>query len=57
MIYHNPSLTGSLQAPVKILQGRSASSDLPMFNAARSKLGLKPEALRNIDKHEKFPYT
>ena len=41
--------------PVQIIQGRSARSDLPMSNAARNKLGLKPDDLRNVDKHEKFP--
>ena len=40
--------------PKQILQGRSARSDLQMSNAARNKLGLKPEVLRNIDKHEKL---
>ena len=51
MIYHNTPITGSLQ----ILQGRSARSDLPMSNAARKQLGIQPEVLRNIDKHEVLP--
>ena len=55
MIYHNTPLTCSLQTPMQILQGRNARIDLPMSNAARNKLGLKPEVLRNIDKHEKLP--
>ena len=55
MSYCNTPLTGSLHMPMQILQGRSARSDLPMSNAARNKLGLKPEALRNIDKLEKLP--
>ena len=38
MVYCNTPLTGSLQSPMQILQGRSARSDLPMSNAARSKL-------------------
>ena len=40
---------------MQILKGRSARSDLPMSNAARNKLGLQPEVLRNIDKHETLP--
>ena len=55
MIYHNIQLTGSLQMPMQILQGRTARSDLPVSNAARYKLGLQSEVLRNIDKHEKLP--
>ena len=55
MICHNTPLTGNLQMSMQILQGRSARSDLPMSNATRNKLGLKPEVLRNIDKHEKLP--
>ena len=55
MIYHNNLLTGSMQSPMQILQGRSARSDLPMSNAARNQLGIQPEVLRNIDKHEKLP--
>ena len=35
MIYHNTPLTGSLQSPMQILQGRNARSDLPMSNATR----------------------
>ena len=34
-IYHNIPLTGSLQSPMQILQGRIARSDLPMSNVAR----------------------
>ena len=51
MIYHNTPLTGSLQSPMQILQGRSARCDLPMSNAARKQLGIQPEVIRNIDKH------
>ena len=39
---------------MQILQGRSARSDLPMSNAARNKLGIESEVLRNIDKHDKL---
>ena len=38
--------------PIQILQVRSARSDLPMSNAARKQLGIQPEVIRNIDKHE-----
>ena len=55
MIYYNTTFIGNLQSPMQILQGRSARSDLPMSNTVRNKLGLKPEVLRNIDKHVKLP--
>ena len=48
-------LAGSLQSPMQILQGRNARSDLPMSNAARKQLGIQPEVIRNIDKHEVLP--
>ena len=47
MIYCNTPLTGSLQSPMQILQGRNARSDLSMSNAARKQLGIKPEINRN----------
>ena len=40
---------------MQILQGRSARSDLPMSNAARKQLGIQPEVIRNIGKHEVLP--
>ena len=55
MIYHTMPLTGSLQLPMQILQGRSARSDLPMSNEARNYLGMQLEVLSNIDEHEKLP--
>ena len=55
MIYCNTPLTGSLQSPMQIIQCRSARSDLPMSNAARKQLGIQPEVIRNIDKHEQLP--
>ena len=55
VIYHNTHLTGSLQSSMQILHGRNARSDFPMSNAARNQLGIQPEVLRNIDKHEKLP--
>ena len=48
-------LAGSLQLPMQILQCRNARSDLPMSNAARKQLGIQPEVIRNIDKHEVLP--
>ena len=55
MIYCNSPLTGSLQLPMHILQGKSAISDLPMPNAVEKQLGIQPEVLRNIDKHGVLP--
>ena len=51
MIYHTTPLTGSMQSPMQILQGRNTRSDLPMSNAARKQLGIQPEIVRNSDKH------
>ena len=55
MIYCNTPLSGSLQSPMQILQSRCTKSDLPMSNAARQQLGLKPEKLRNVNKNEHLP--
>ena len=55
MIYHNTPLTGNMQSPLQILQGRNARSDLPMSNAARKQLGIEPEVVRNNDKHAGLP--
>ena len=55
MIYHNTPLTGSLQSPMQILQGRNARSDLPMSNVARKHLGIQPEVIMNNDKHSVLP--
>ena len=55
MIYCNIPLTGSLQSPMQILQGKSARSDMPMSNASTKWLGIQLEVLRNFDKHEKLP--
>ena len=56
MTYHNTPLTGSLQLHLQILQGRSATADLPMSLVWTEKnLGIQPEMLRNIDKHEMLP--
>ena len=55
IVYYNTPFTGSLQLPMKMLQGKSARSDLPMFKAARKQLGFQPEVIRNIDKHEVLP--
>ena len=50
-----PPLTGSVQSPMQILQGRNARSDLPMTNAARKLLGTQPEIVSNTDKHPALP--
>ena len=50
MIYHNTTLSGSLQLPIQILQSRCARSDLPVANAARQQLGLQPEKLGTVCK-------
>ena len=55
MIYHNTPLTGILQSPMQILQGRSTRSHLPMSNTTRKQLGVQPEVIRNIDKHQVLP--
>ena len=39
----------------KILQSRSARSNLPISNAARQQLGLQSERLRNVNKNEHVP--
>ena len=54
MIYCNTPFMGSLQIPMQVLQGKSARSNLPMSNAARKQLGIQPEVIRNIDKHEQL---
>ena len=40
---------------MQILQGRNARSDLPMSNAARKQLGIKPKVIWNSDKHAALP--
>ena len=40
---------------MQILQGRNATSDLPMSNAARKQLSIQPEIVRNTDKHPVLP--
>ena len=40
---------------MQILQGRSARYDSPMSNTARKQLGIQPDVLRNINKHEVLP--
>ena len=55
IIYLNTLLTGSLQFPMQILQGRSARSDLSKSNSARKQLVIQPEVLRNSDKHQVLP--
>ena len=55
MIYLNTPLTGSLQSPMQIQQGRGSSFDLPMSNVTRKQLGIQPEVLRNSDKYKVLP--
>ena len=55
MIYHNTSLSGSLQPPMQILQSRRIRSDLPICNAGRQQLGLQSEKLRSVNKNEHLP--
>ena len=55
MIYHNTLLTGSMQSPLQILQGRNASSGLPMSNTVRKQLGVQPELVMNTDKYPTLP--
>ena len=55
MIYCNTFLTGSMQSPMQILQGRNARYDLPMSNAARKQLSIQSEIVRNTDKHSSLP--
>ena len=55
MINYNNPLTGGLQSPMQILQGKNAGSDLPMSNATRKQLGIQPEVIRNSDKHAVLP--
>ena len=40
MVYRNTPLNGSLQSPMQILQGRQAHTDLPLFHAAKLKMGI-----------------
>ena len=55
MTYHNTPLTGTMQPPMQILQGRNATSDLPMSNATRKQLRIQPEVVRNNDKPAVLP--
>ena len=40
---------------MQILQGRSARFDLPISSVARKQLGIQPEVIKNLDKHEVLP--
>ena len=53
MFCHTIPLTGSMQSPMQILQGRNAKSDVP--NAARKQLCTQPETVRSTDKHAALP--
>ena len=47
IVYCNTPHTGSLQSPMKILQGRSARSDLPI-SMARKQLGIHLKCYRTL---------
>ena len=55
MIYCITPLSGSLQAPMQILQSRSIRTDLPVSNVVRQQLGLQSEKLRNVNKNDHLP--
>ena len=55
MIDYNTPLSGSLQSLMEMLQSRSATSDLPLSNAARQQFGLQSEKCRNVNKYEHLP--
>ena len=55
MIYHNTPLCGSLQSLMQIVQSRSTRSDPLTSNAARQRLGLQSEKLRNVNKNGHLP--
>ena len=55
MVNHNTPLSNSLQSPMQILSSRSARSDIPMSNAARTQLGIDCEDLREQYKNEYLP--
>ena len=55
IIYCNTPLSSSLESPMQILQSRSARSDLPMSNVARTQFGLDQEELRSKYKNEHLP--
>ena len=40
MVYRNTPLTGTLQSPMQILQGRQAHTDLPLLHAAKVQMGI-----------------
>ena len=50
-----PHLQVTCNYPMQILQGRNARCDLPISNTARKQLGIKPEVIRNKDKHAVLP--
>ena len=43
MIYHNTPLASTSKSPMQMLQQRSARSQLPMSNTARTRLGIVAE--------------
>ena len=60
MIYRNTPLDDNLLSPMQLLQGRAATSDLPMSHAAKVKYGLAsghslPSVVKIQDKNERTP--
>ena len=55
MVYHNTPLSNNFHSPMQILASRSASSNLPISDAARKQLGLDCEDLRTKYKNEHLP--
>ena len=55
MVYHNSPLSHTLWSPMQILESRSATSDLPISNAASKQLGIDCENLRTNYKNEHLP--
>ena len=56
MIYHNAPLANTSKSPMQMLQQRSAKSQLPMSNTARSRFGIiaeqSPKKNQHISSHD-----
>ena len=55
MIYRNTPLSHKLQSPMRILQSRTARTQLPMSSAARIQHRLGSEQLRVNNRNEHLP--
>ena len=51
MIYHNTPLSSTSKSPIQMLQQRSVRLQLPMFNAARRRLGIIAEQQPSKNQH------